>query len=398
MKTAEHVKWEWQTQIEEELYEIRRYLHENPELSFQEFGTQNYICSRLERWGIPYRKVTGTGVVVDIQGEEGTGKNIALRADIDALPIEEKSGVPFSSKNHGVMHACGHDGHTTILLGAVYHLWKYKSEFSGLVRCIFQPGEEADGAAEKMINDGVLDNPQIESVVALHLWPKLPLGSIGVKTDAVTASCDDFEIEVIGEGGHAARPHEATDAIAIAVDIIHSLKYLATKRTNPVEPVLIHVGTFHGGDAANVVADKATISGTIRCISPETRKKIKRDFHHLVTGIAEQYGGKVNIRFIDGHPPVINDEAVTGRLVNAAILHIGRENILTLTHPSMGADDFGFFSERVPTAYFRLGIQEEGKPIYDLHHPKFYFSEKVIPIGAKIVTQYALDSLNIQCQ
>lgn len=388
-----NLNWEWNDQLNEDLFQIREHLHQNPELSFEEYNTQKYIGSCLEKWGIPYKKLSDTGIVVDIWGEEGDGKHIALRADIDALPINEESNVPFTSKQAGIMHACGHDGHTTILLGTIYHLWKYKSKQKGLVRCIFQPGEEADGAAKKMIEAGVLNDPEIESVIALHLWPKLPLGSIGIKTGAVTAACDDFVVDIYGEGGHAARPHESIDAISIGNDVINSLKTIQTKWIDPVEPLLIHIGKIKGGTGNNSVADHLTIEGTIRSTSSKIRKQIKENFNSFIQDIVKQYGGKVDINYIEGHPPVTNDELITSVLKESTSKIIDASKIFDLGKPSMGADDFGYFSEEIPSTYFRLGIKEENKTIYDLHHPKFYFNKEVIPLGSKILMQFAIDNL-----
>ncbi|MFC7392858.1 M20 metallopeptidase family protein [Scopulibacillus cellulosilyticus] len=385
--------WTWHSGLDADLYKIRKHLHQNPELSFQEFETSQYICSWLDHWGIPYKKICETGVIVDIWGEMGEGPQIALRADVDALPINERTGLSFSSKKSNVMHACGHDGHTTILLGAVYHLWHYKSQLKGMVRCIFQPGEEAEGAAKKMIEEGVLDNPQIQEMIALHLWPKLPLGTIGIKTEGVTASCDDFSIEIRGKGGHAARPHQAVDAIAIGAEVIKSLQFLSAKNQDPVDPLVIHVGKINGGSANNAVADKVTIEGTIRTISTNARTDIKSKFLKLISGIIEQYGGEVNINYVDGHPAVINDLKVTDKVIKSAARIIGENHIIKLPSPSMGADDFGFYSEKIPSTYFRLGIAEENQEFYDLHHPKFQFDESVIPIGAQIFIEYAMNCL-----
>jgi amidohydrolase len=391
MQQVQNALWEWEEGIDEQLFEIRRHLHRFPELSFQEVKTSQYIGSKLDEWGIPYRNICGTGIVVDIWGEAGDGPKVALRADIDALPIEEQSGLPFSSKHPGVMHACGHDGHTTILLGAVFHLWKYKSGLPGMVRCIFQPGEEADGAAQRMIEEGVLEDPLIEVMVALHLWPHLPFGSVGVREGAVTASCDDFVIEIQGKGGHGARPHHAIDAIAIGAEVIRSLQFLAAKGNNPVEPLVIHVGKIYGGSASNVVADRVTLEGTVRAASYDTRTEIKAKLLSLVKGTAELYGGIARIVYRDGNPPVINDAVVKEIVEKSAGDIIGEEHIHPLPAPSMGADDFGFFAEKVPSTYFRLGIRKFGEGTYDLHHPKFMFDETIIPIGSKIFTQFVFN-------
>lgn len=386
-------RWTWDPSIEPKLFAIRRQLHQFPELSFDEHETSAFIGRCLEEWGIPYQRMCDTGIVVDIAGERGTGRNVVLRADIDALPIQEQSGLSFSSQHDGVMHACGHDGHTTILLGAVYHLWQLKHGFGGVVRCVFQPGEEADGAALKMIQAGVLDNPGIDAAVALHLWPHLPFGTVGLKEGGVTASCDDFTITITGKGGHGARPHQAVDAIAIAAEVIRSLQYMVSKMSNPVEPLVIHVGKIHGGNASNVVADHVTLDGTIRTLSEEVRLDVKAKFLRLVAGLCEQYGAKAAIDYQDGNPAVYNDSSVKAVVEQSAAQIIGRERIHVLPQPSMGADDFGYFARQVPSTYFRLGIKREGMESYDLHHPKFQFDEAILPIGAKIFTQFALNWL-----
>ncbi|RWR10081.1 amidohydrolase [Siminovitchia fortis] len=383
--------WKWDNELNEELFEIRKHLHQYPELSFEEHQTSLYIQERLKKWGIPYKVVCDTGIVVDITGEAGDGPNISLRADIDALPITEQSGLEFASKNKGVMHACGHDGHTAILLGAVYHIWKFRALLKGMVRCIFQPGEEALGAAEKMIEAGVLSQPEINNMAALHLWPKIPLGSIGIKIGPVTAASDDFKIEVIGKSGHAARPHEGTDAISIASEIVDFLDYFTTEWKDPVDPLVIHVGKMHGGTAKNVIADQVILEGTIRSISKNTREKLEKKFPLFVKNIARDFGGEALVDYRRGLPAIVNDSSTTEKVNEAAKAVIGEEHVTELSNISMGSDDFGFFAEKVPSCYFRLGIREENEETYDLHHPKFRFNEQVIPIGAKILTQYVFD-------
>ncbi|MFD1707397.1 M20 family metallopeptidase [Siminovitchia sediminis] len=383
--------WKWDDSVTEKLFSIRKHLHQYPELSFKEHQTSLYIQDWLNQWGIPFKVVCETGVVVDITGEAGDGPNIALRADIDALPIREESGLDFASRNKGVMHACGHDGHTTILLGAVYHIWKYKSQLKGMVRCIFQPGEEALGAAEKMIKAGVLSQPEINNMVALHLWPKIPEGTIGTKTGAVTAASDDFKIEVKGKSGHAARPHEGIDTITIGSKIVDAIEYYTTEWKDPVDPLVIHVGKMHGGKAKNVIADQVILEGTIRSISSETREKLRKEFPVFVKNIAKDFGGEAAVDYREGLPAVINDPDTTEKINKAAWAMIGKKNVLELDSVSMGSDDFGFFAEKVPSCYFRLGVRDEKGENFDLHHPKFQFNEEVIPIGSKILIQYVFD-------
>lgn len=387
------VKWSWDETLNDTLFEIRKHLHQHPELSFQEHETQKYIGKVLEEWDIPYETITDTGLYVDIEGAQ-EGQHIALRADIDALPITEKSDVDFPSQNEGVMHACGHDGHTTILLGAVYHLWQHRDQLKGSVRCIFQPGEEADGAAEQLIQAGVLTDPEIENIIALHVWPKLPLGTIGTIKGPVTASCDDFVLKVHGKGGHAARPYEGVDALAITHEIIQALKFLETRVLDPVKPHLIHVGKIEGGQSNNSIADEVLVEGSVRTVDHEMRQEIEEHFTRLVKQTAERFGGSVDIEYINGHPPVINDDTITDQLEQSASQIVGSEHIIDLGQPSMGADDFGYYSEQLPSTYFRLGISETDETTYDLHHPQFKFNEQAIIYGAKIFTQYALDTLS----
>lgn len=379
--------------LEAQLLWIRHQLHQHPELSFQEFQTSKRIATCLDEWGIGYRRVGETGIVVDLVGEKGEGPHIGLRADIDALPIQEQTGLPYASQSPGVMHACGHDGHTTILLGATFLLNQLKNRFAGRVRCLFQPGEEADGAALHMISQGVLEQPPVDHMLALHLWPHLPHGTIGVKTGPVTASCDDFVIEIEGKGGHSARPHQSIDAIAISGQVLQALSFYVTKAHNPVEPVVIHVGKIQGGTASNIVADRVVLEGTTRAVSPFSRQKLQAELTQLVEGVANTYGGKSKVTFTEGHPPVINDDRVTRVLEKGAIELLGPSGVHVLKEPSLGADDFGAFAERVPSVYFRLGVTKEGLPRVDLHHPAFQFDDSIIPIGVKLFTWTALKLL-----
>ncbi len=393
MKRVETTDMELSSELVEQLIAIRRHLHQYPELSFQEHATRAYITSCLDKWGIPYTKIGETGLFVDIVGALGEGLHMGVRADIDALPIEEQTGLPFASKHHGVMHACGHDGHTTILLGTVYQLWQRRDRFCGRVRCIFQPGEEADGAAEELIRLGVLDNPAVDEILALHLWPHLPLGTIGIKYDAITASCDNFIIEIEGKGGHSARPHQGVAAIAISGAVLQALSLIVTKGSNPVEPVVVHVGKINGGSASNVIADRVVMEGTTRAVSMETREKVKAQLIQLVEGIAESCGAKARIAYQFSHPPVINDQALTRTVEESARELLGHEAVQLLKEPSMGADDFGAFTAKIPGTYFRLGIKQADTVCYDLHHPQFSFDEQVIAVGVKMFTYTVLKRL-----
>lgn len=371
-------------ELQQEFITIRRHLHKYPELSFEEYETSNFIAKKLEEFGIKYERVGDTGIKAVIEGEQenlSAKFTVALRADIDALPIKEETGEPYSSLNEGIMHACGHDGHTTILLGAARLLHEYRKHFNGKVVCIFQPGEEADGAAKRMIELGVLENPKVDRMVALHLWPYIPFGSIGIRNGSMTASCDDFTIEVYGKSGHSARPHEGVDSINIAMKIIQAIEHLVMKMNNPLNPIVVHVGKITGGTARNVIAEKTVLEGTSRALTEENRTMLKREITRISKQIAEVFHAQADVHFMDGNAPVLNDETVTSIVEEAAIELWGKEKVVELDQPSLGADDFGDFSLIVPSTYFRLGIEKDGEEVYSLHHPKFNFDDTLLSTG-----------------
>lgn len=371
-------------ELQQEFITIRRHLHKYPELSFEEYETSNFIAKKLEEFGIKYERVGDTGIKAVIEGEQenlSAKFTVALRADIDALPIKEETGEPYSSVYEGIMHACGHDGHTTILLGAARLLHEYRKHFNGKVVCIFQPGEEADGAAKRMIELGVLENPKVDRMVALHLWPYIPFGSIGIRNGSMTASCDDFTIEVYGKSGHSARPHEGVDSINIAMKIIQAIEHLVMKMNNPLNPIVVHVGKITGGTARNVIAEKTVLEGTSRALTEENRTMLKREITRISKQIAEVFHAQADVHFMDGNAPVLNDETVTSIVEEAAIELWGKEKVVELDQPSLGADDFGDFSLIVPSTYFRLGIEKAGEEVYSLHHPKFNFDDTLLSTG-----------------
>lgn len=384
--------------LEEELISIRRHLHKYPELSFQEFETSAYVEKKLNEWGIENKRVGKTGIVAWVKGnkEIPSGEatyTIGLRADMDALPIKEETGLPFSSVHEGVMHACGHDGHTAILLGASRILHENRKHFNGMVVCVFQPGEEDNGAAQEMIELGVLEDPKIDAMIALHLWPYLPFGKVGVRSGSMTASCDDFTIEVFGKSGHGARPHEGVDAISVSTQIMQAIQQLITKMNNPLHPIVVHIGEFKGGSARNIVAEHAVLEGTIRALSLETRKKIVSEIKRIATEVATLYYAKATIRFENGIAPVINDEQLTNIVAEAVRVQWGENFAEELKEPSMGADDFGEFSVKVPSTYFRLGIKKANEKAYSLHHPKFTFDDKLVAKGAAIFAYSAINAI-----
>lgn len=379
-------------QLKDEVISIRRELHQNPELSFKEYQTAETITKILTGWGINYKKIGETGVFVDIIGN-ASGKTIGLRADIDALPIQEEAEVSYRSRNDGVMHACGHDGHTAMLLGAAKLLHEKKDELQGTVRCIFQPGEELDGAAQELIDRGVLENPSVECVVGMHLWPYLPLGTVGVKSGSMTASCDDFKIVIKGKGGHCARPHLGIDAINIATKLVQDLQEIPLKHTSPTQPALVHIGKIQGGEANNVIADTVEIEGTARSFSATTRQLIRKKIEDICEAVEGLWNATIKIEYIIGAPAINNSLSMTELFKTTATDLLGDTQVYELDEPSMGADDFGYFSEKVPSLYFRLGIKKDNEEIFDLHHPKFHFDDTVLIYGVELYTSIAEELL-----
>lgn len=379
------------------LIKIRRHLHKNPELSFQEYETAAMIKKTLMDWGISYKEIANTGVFVDIVGEH-KGETIALRADIDALPIKEEYVSEYQSQNEGVMHACGHDGHTAILLGAVKSLYDNRSLIKGTVRCIFQPGEEADGAALRLVNEGVLQNPKVRSIIGLHLWPHLPFGHIGIKKGNATAACDTFSIHIKGKGGHSARPHQAIDAIVIGTELIQHMNHINIKKFNPLEPHVIHVGSIHGGNAANVVADELVLTGTSRSYSKVLRQQIDAEIKNICENLSNMWNVQIEYQMKFGAPHIFNDFFLAEQLENSAKKFMAENEIEVLKEPSMGGDDFGYYADQIPALYFRLGIAKEDSGYLDLHHPQFHFDDRVLARGAEVFSRLAVDLLDVYQQ
>lgn len=383
-------------ELESKLTKIRRHLHKHPELSLKEYETAHYIEKQLTTLGIPYERVGETGVVAHIKGEKSTDSTsvptIGLRADIDALPIREQTDLPFSSINEGVMHACGHDGHTTILLGAAELLYKNRKHIPGNILCVFQHAEEEGDGAKEMVELGIIENYNVSAFMGLHLWPHLPLGTIGVRTGSMTAACDDFDIEVMGKSGHSARPQEGIDALSIAFKIIEAMQYIKATSISPLDSSIIHIGQINGGDNRNVIADHVTLKGTVRTLSPKIRRHLAKEINRLTQGIGKMYGAKTSLNYEYGPAPITNDAFITQIIKESSETLWGNQKVVELLEPSLGADDFGEFAQQVPSSYFRLGIQDEDH-YHDLHHPKFSFDEKILPIGAVTFAHSAINAI-----
>lgn len=365
------------------LTDIRHTLHANPELSYQEFETSKFIQSKLSEWGISFQTMAVTGVVGLIEGNNPGSRIIALRADIDALPITEENDVPYKSCNNGVMHACGHDAHTTCLLGAAKILHELKHEWEGTVKLIFQPGEERNpGGASLLIKEGVLENPRPSAIVALHVHPGLPLGKLSFRKGQVMASADEIYINIYAHGGHAAAPHLTADAILVASQIIVSLQQIISRNNNPISPSVLSICSFQGGNTTNVLPSEVKLMGTFRAMDETWRYKAHELIKEQVLGIAQAMGARAEIKIDIGYPSVFNDEKLTHAVTDLSVQYIGMDNTLE-TELRMGAEDFGFYAKEIPGCFLRLGVRNEEKGIvHNVHTPRFNIDEAALETGA----------------
>lgn len=373
--------------------ELFRTIHQYPELGCGEHRTAAVIRRRLEELGIPCTLLADTGTMAVIQGNH-PGRTIGFRADIDALPITEDTGLSYASRNPGVMHACGHDFHTAALLGAAELLWKRQEELHGTVKLFFQPDEEGDGGAARMIAAGCMENPRVDAMLCCHVDSSIPTGTLSTRSGPACAASNPFSVTLRGRGSHGAKPHLGTDVIVAGAQIVTALQTISSRRVSPTDPVVVTVGSFHGGEAGNVLPEEARFSGMIRTMSTETREQVKKDFRSIVTGIAAAMGVEAEIRLVDGYPCCHNDPAVTELLLKAAGKVLGPENILDQEAPTMGTDDFGYFSALVPGCYYYIGVGNETKGYtYPNHNPHFAADPDALPLAAAVEAQAALDFL-----
>jgi amidohydrolase len=362
------------------LIEIRRHLHSHPELSGQEYQTSVYVAGVLSTCGIQVREGVGkTGVVGDLVGQDTDPRCLAIRTDMDALPIQERTTLEFASRNPGIMHACGHDVHTTVGLGTAMILAELRSQIPGSIRFLFQPAEEIAQGAGWMIADGAAKD--IDAFLSLHVFPSIPAGSIGVRYGALTAAADNFELTIVGESGHGARPHEAVDAIWIAAQVITTLQQAIGRTQNPLRPVVLTVGQIEGGRAPNIIADQVVLKGTVRSLHPETHANLPQWIEEIVASICKPYGAKYHFNYERGVPSVHNDLRLTQILERSAQAALGYNHVTVLPEPSLGAEDFALFLEHAPGSMFRLGVGYAGKPNHPLHHPQFEVDESAIMAG-----------------
>lgn len=370
------------SQYAAEFIEIRHHLHAHPELSYQEYETSKFVQSKLKELGIPFEIKATTGVVGLIKGKNPDKRIIALRADMDALPIKEENDIVYKSKNEGVMHACGHDVHTTCLLGAAKILNELKNDWEGTVKLIFQPGEEKNpGGASLLIKEGVLEDPEPSCIFGLHVHPGLAVGKMSFRPGKVMASADELYITVKGKGGHAAAPHLCIDPILIASNLIVSLQQIASRNNNPHNPTVLSITSFQGGSTTNVIPNEVKLKGTFRAMNEEWRFKAHDLIRKMATDLVHSMGGEIDLLIDVGYPSVYNNEALNEIAKEKAAEFIGSKNVEE-TEPRMGAEDFGYYSQEIPGCFFRLGVMNEKKGITSgVHTPTFNIDENAIETG-----------------
>ncbi len=373
--------------LTDDLAVTRHHIHQHPELSGQEEGTARLVAGRLAALGLDVRTgVGGHGVIGMLRGAR-PGPTLALRADMDALPIREESAAPYRSQNEGIMHACGHDGHTTVLLGAAQVLTARREQIAGTVRFLFQPAEELGRGARDMIAAGAMDG--VDAVAALHAWPPLPVGQIGIRLGAMTASADTLEIVITGRGAHAAYPHLAADPVVTAAQVILALQTLSSREVDPVQPVVVSITQVAAGTAPNVIPETVRLVGTIRTHSYTVRAALPEQIRRVCEGVCAAFRCRCEVTVRDGTPPVVNDPGIASLIADAAGETLGRENVITLPAASMGAEDFAEYLPLAPGALFRLGL---GDPT-PLHAPTFNFPDAALPVGVRVMSAFALKFL-----
>jgi amidohydrolase len=371
--------------LQSSLVEWRRKLHQKPELGFQEHITAQFIQQKLEEWQIPHQtEIAKTGIVATIKSNS-PGKILAIRADMDALPIQEANEVPYCSQHDGKMHACGHDGHTAIALGTAYYLAQHRDNWSGTVKIIFQPAEEGPGGAKPMIEAGVLHNPDVDAIIGLHLWNNLPLGTIGVRSGALMAAVECFRCQILGKGGHGAMPHQTVDSIVVASQIVNALQTIVSRNINPLDAAVVTIGEFHAGTALNVIADTANLSGTIRYFDSKLETLISHRLEAIISSICQMHGADYKLDHWQLYPPTINDSAIA-ELVRSVAAEVVETPIGVVPEcQTMGGEDMSFFLQQVPGCYFFLGSANPDQGLaYPHHHPRFDFDETALGMGVEI--------------
>ncbi|MBE9127771.1 M20 metallopeptidase family protein [Coleofasciculus sp. LEGE 07081] len=371
--------------LQPQLVEWRRRLHERPELGFQEQLTAEFISQKLQEWGIEHQTgIAKTGIVATISSDR-PGAVLAIRADMDALPIQEENEVSYRSEHDGIMHACGHDGHTAIALGTAYYLSQHRHNFAGTVKIIFQPAEEGPGGAKPMIEAGVLNNPDVDGIIGLHLWNNLPLGTVGVRSGALMAAVECFRCTILGKGGHGAMPHQTVDAVVVSAQVVNALQTIVARNVDPIESAVVTVGTLHAGTALNIIADTAQMSGTVRYFNPTFDGYFGKRIEQAIAGICESQGANYKLDYWQLYPAVINDVSMAELVRSVATDGVETAAGIVPECQTMGGEDMSFFLNAVPGCYFFLGSANPAKDLaYPHHHPRFNFDETALGMGVEI--------------
>lgn len=366
-----------------EIVAIRQHLHQHPELSFEEYQTAEFISNKLNDWGIAHKKgVVKTGIIAQIEPNKPVDKCIALRADIDALPIQEANEVTYKSQNNGVMHACGHDVHSAILMGTAKILNQHKDKLNSSVKLIFQPGEEKlPGGASLMIKEGVLENPKVDEIYALHVFPELEVGKIGLKSGMYMASCDEIRMTIKGKGGHGAMPHQIIDPILISSHLIVSLQQIVSRKCPPTIPSVLSFGRIEGLGATNVIPNEVKLEGTFRTMDENWRKEAHEHIRTISYDLVKSMGGGIEIDIQVGYPYLENNPALTQKAAQKAISFFGEDRVIDLPLRMTG-EDFAYYSQKIPATFIRIGVKNEAKGIiYPVHNNRFDIDNEALAIG-----------------
>ena len=371
--------------LQSQLVGWRRRLHQRPELGFQEKLTADFVSQKLQAWGIEHQTgIAKTGIVGTIKSDR-PGPVLAIRADMDALPIQEENNVPYRSQHDGVMHACGHDGHTAIALGTAYYLSGHRQDFSGTVKMIFQPAEEGPGGAKPMIEEGALKNPDVDAIIGLHLWNNLPLGTVGVRSGALMGAVECFRAQILGRGGHGAMPDQTIDSVVVSAQIVNALQTIVARNVNPLESAVVTIGELHAGTAMNVIADTARMSGTVRYFNPALEDYIGKRIEEIIAGVCQSHGANYELDYWRLYPPVINDVQIAELVRSVASEVVETPAGIMPTCQTMGGEDMSFFLQEVPGCYFFLGSANPEKDLaYPHHHPRFDFDETALAMGVEM--------------
>lgn len=378
-------------QLKDEIVSWRRQIHANPEVGWQEVATGNMVAAELKKMGVEVTRVAKTGVLGVIKGR-APGKTVALRADMDALPINEANDIPYKSKNPGVMHACGHDGHTAMLLGAAKILSGMRDRIQGTVKLFFQPSEEIGGGALAFIEAGAIEG--VDAILAIHLWPGLPSGKVSLVAGPRMASADKLFITVKGKAGHGSMPHQGVDAILAAAAITMNLQSIVSREVAPLEPAVVTIGRFTGGTTWNITCDEVQLEGTTRCFNREIRNNFPATIERIIKSTAASYRAEAELEYIHISPPTINDPLVA-KVAAGALTELYGEEALGEMEKVMGGEDFAYYQERIPGAMVFVGVgNKEKKTDYPLHNERYNLDEDMLPVGAALHAQFALNFLS----